>query len=76
VAGTGGDAGAPHRPRRGSRGCRVGGVVGCRGAGRRRPGNRSGPWGRLRSRGEVSAPRDTMQACRPTPWNPLPACVW
>ena len=28
-----------------------------------------------RTGGEVSAPRDTMQACRPS-WNPPPACAW
>jgi competence protein ComEC len=26
--------------------------------------------------GIVSAPRGTMQACRPTPWNPRPASAW
>jgi competence protein ComEC len=26
--------------------------------------------------GNVSAPRDTMQVCRPTPWNPHPASAW
>jgi competence protein ComEC len=25
---------------------------------------------------DVSAPRGTMQACRPTPWNPPPASAW
>ena len=32
--------------------------------------------GRASTGEDVSAPRDTMQACRPTPWNPPPACAW
>ena len=37
--------------------------------GRRRPGGRSG------SGAGASSPRDTMQTCRQTPWNPPPGCA-
>jgi hypothetical protein len=50
--------------------------VGSRGAGRGRPGEHGGRWRWFRTDGVVSVPRDTMQACRPTPWNPPPASVW
>lgn len=76
LAGAGRDAGAPDRPRRGPGGRRVGGVVGCGGAGRRCLGGCGSGSSELRNGAAVSAPRDTMQACRPTPWNPPPACAW
>ncbi len=76
LAGAGRDAGAPDRPRRRPRGRRLGRVVGSRGAGRGRPGERGGRWRWFRVDGVVSVPRDTMQACRPTPSNPPPASVW
>jgi hypothetical protein len=50
--------------------------VGCGGAGRRCLVGCGCSSSQLRNGGAVSDPRDTMQACRPTPWNPPPVCAW
>jgi hypothetical protein len=76
LARAGGDAGAPDRPRRGPGGRRLEGGVGRGRPGRRQPGDRSSRYWRLCTGVVVSAPRDTMQACRPIPWNPPPASAW